>query len=128
MDSVNHEIGDLELLREVVRETKVLDLADKFEFLWQDLTDSNLLTGIDKIYYLIGPNAGFTDSRMIFIWLKSWQMFTPTNTFFVSKIVFDVPIDFISPENLILTLQKAETENNNTVINYSKEPNITFNN
>jgi hypothetical protein len=120
MDSVNHEIGDLELLREVVRETKVLDLADKFEFLWQDLTDSN--------YYLIGPNAGFTDSRMIFIWLKSWQMFTPTNTFFVSKIVFDVPIDFISPENLILTLQKAETENNNTVINYSKEPNITFNN
>jgi hypothetical protein len=126
-DSVNDEIKELVLLRELVRETKVLDLADKFEFLWHDLTDSGLLDNIDKIYYLIGQNAGFTDSRMIYVWLKSWQMFTTTNTFYISKIVFDAPIDFVSHGNLSLTLQKAETEKNNTSIGYSKEPNITNN-
>jgi hypothetical protein len=126
-DSVNQGVRDLQLIREIDKEGKVLELANKFEFLWQDLTDNGLLNDVNQIYYLIGLKAGFTDTRMVFIWLKSWQMFNPTNNFYISKISFDVPIDFVDLKILENLLVEAKKENNSSKISYSKEPNITNN-
>jgi hypothetical protein len=126
-DSVKHDENPLVLLREIAREGKVLELAEKFEILWQDLDENGELEGVDEIYFLIGLHAGFTDSRMVFIWLKSWTMFNPKNAFYIKKIEFDVPIDFVLLEILMETLKKAKVENNSTKLTYSKEPNITNN-
>jgi hypothetical protein len=126
-DSVKQDENQLVLLREIVREGKVLELGEKFEFLWQDLNDSGYFDNVNEIFFLIGSHAGFTDSRMVFIWLKSWVMFNQVNIFYIKKTEFDVPIDFISVEILIETLTSAKAENNSTKLTYSKEPNITNN-
>jgi hypothetical protein len=126
-DSVKHDQERLTLLREIERDGKVLELAEKFEILWQDLDENGELEGVNEIYFLIGLHAGFTDSRMVFIWLKSWTMFNSKNAFYIKKIEFDVPIDFVSSEILRETLKKAKVENNSTKLTYSKEPNITNN-
>lgn len=120
-DSVNYE---LELLCEIEREGKVLGLATKFEFLWQDLDETSLFEGINEIYFLIGPHAGFTDTRMIFMWLKSWEMFGSETRFYLKKVGFDVTIDLLDIKILIETLNQAKREENDTNINYSKEPKI----
>ncbi|MBC7472388.1 MAG: hypothetical protein H7196_03985 [candidate division SR1 bacterium] len=124
-DSVNSWTHSLELIRELNRQEKGLELANKFEFLWEDLDTSGEFEGINEAYFLIGSYAGFTDTRMIFMWLKSWTMFDPTCIFYIKRIVFDVPIDFVDPKLLKNLLLEAKTENNNSEISYSKEPNIT---
>jgi hypothetical protein len=126
-DSVNQEVVDLLLIRELEREGKVLELADKFETLWQDLEETGDLDGINEIYFLIGDRAGFTDTRMVYMWLKSWQMFNPEKHFYLHRTSIVVTIDLIATEVLKNILVKAKSENNSSDINYSKEPNITNN-
>jgi hypothetical protein len=126
-DSVNQEVVDLQLIRELERDGKVLELADKFEILWQDLEESGEMEGVNEIYFLIGDRAGFTDTRMVYVWLKSWQMFNPEKQFYLHRISIIVTIDLIATEVLKNILGKAKIENNSSDINYSKEPNITNN-
>lgn len=124
-DSVNSGTYSLELIRELDRQEKGLELANKFEFLWEDLDTSGYLEGINEAYFLIGSHAGFTDTRMVFMWLKSWNMFDSTKSFYIKRILFDAPIDFVEPELLQNLLLDAKTQNNSSEISYSKEPNIT---
>lgn len=124
-DSVNSGTYSLELVRELDRQEKGLELANKFEFLWEDLDTSGYLEGINEAYFLIGSHAGFTDTRIVFMWLKSWIMFDSTKSFYIKRILFDVPIDFVEPVLLQNLLLDAKTENNSSEISYSKEPNIT---
>ena len=123
--SVNQESFSLSLIREIHREEKGLELSNNFEFLWEDLDTSGEFEGIDTIYFLIGLRAGFTDTRMIFIWLKSCMMFDPNNTFYIKKILFDAPLDFLEQSLIKTLLVEAKEENNSFQISYSKEPNIT---
>lgn len=54
----------------------LLNLAVKLEQFWKDnwanIKDAN------QVYLWIGPNASFTDTRMIYIWSKTWQEFQPS--------------------------------------------------
>lgn len=50
-----------------------LNLDSQLENLWQNLWPIiNLET---QIFYLIQPKSGFTSSRVVYLWLQSWQMF-----------------------------------------------------
>ncbi len=55
-------------------EKPVLNLSDSFEETWKELDENGLFEGVDRIYFVLGDKSGFTDSRMVYIWLKSWQM------------------------------------------------------
>jgi hypothetical protein len=125
--SVNQTDPNITLLREVIKEGRVLELASKFEFLWHDIDENDLSSGIDEVYFLIGPHAGFTDTRIVFVWLKSWQMFHPRNHFYLKKTSFDVPLDFVDVTIAKDFLNKAKNENNNSEIRYSREPRIGIN-
>ncbi len=63
----------LVLIDQVIPENGFLNLDKEFENLWQKLWP--IITLEKEIFYLILPGASFTSSRIIFLWLQSWQMF-----------------------------------------------------
>lgn len=90
---------------------KFLNLADRFEFIWMELHDD---AKYDEYYILIGPTAGFTDTRIIYTWIKTVNMLDSAD-YFVSKVAVGAHIK--------QELVKAK-ELNNKILQYSKEPNI----
>lgn len=64
------------VLIEHLQADPLLNLAVKLEQFWKDnwanIKDAN------QVYLWIGPNASFTDTRMIYIWSKTWQEFQPS--------------------------------------------------
>lgn len=103
---------DSELVSEIKPlEGRVLNLADRFEFIWLELHDS---IKHSEYYLLIGPIAGFTDTRIIYTWIKTVNMLEGPD-YFVHK----VPLEF----GLEDEARKAKLENNK-LLQYSKEPNI----
>ena len=80
----NHKMDNesKQLVYSLKRENlKVLDLSQKFEEIWTWLETQYLMS---EIYYLINDKASFSDSRVIYIWLKTWQMFDHQNKFLMS--------------------------------------------
>lgn len=61
------------LKREV---SKALNLSQEFEAIWFWLDKKYELV---EIYYMINDKASFSDSRVVYIWLKSWIMFNNHN-------------------------------------------------
>lgn len=159
--------SDLILLSELKRDDKVLNLFDKFEFVWSDLFEDGYLTchselvseslnakqndGIPdcsgmtgggaemtKIYFLIGERAGFTDTRVIYSWLKSWEMFNGCHSeeqgdatiskncmcakFYLKK-VGSVDLQKMSEKDLEKLLNDVKKQNQKDLL-YSKEPRI----
>jgi hypothetical protein len=51
-----------------------LNLAINFEKFWKENWDK--IKETETIQYWIGPQASFTDTRMVYLWLKSWDEFT----------------------------------------------------
>jgi hypothetical protein len=60
---------------------KVLNLDKKFEEIWKWLEIRYLVT---EVYFCVKDKASFSDSRVIYIWLKTWQMFNPDYKFYLS--------------------------------------------
>ncbi len=60
------------------RQKHTLELANRFERVWISLDQQGWLN-TQRIYFLLGPKAGFTDTRVIFIWLQTWKMFNRKN-------------------------------------------------
>jgi hypothetical protein len=75
----------LELVARLDRAGPALDLAERFEPFWKELDSSQNLFSPKleegssreslEIFFWVGPRAGFTDTRMVYIWLKTWAMF-----------------------------------------------------
>jgi len=51
-----------------------LNLAVRLENFWKENWDK--IKETETIQYWIGPQASFTDTRMVYLWLKSWDEFT----------------------------------------------------
>jgi hypothetical protein len=50
-----------------------LNLAVRLEKFWKENWDK--IKETETIQYWIGPQASFTDTRMVYLWLKSWDEF-----------------------------------------------------
>lgn len=93
-----------------------LNLDTELENLWQNLWPIiNLET---QIFYLIQPKTGFTSSRVVYLWLQSWQMFNGFNQ------VISTP----SKELLTKKDNKAQTcpDSNETFQTNSSKPQSNF--
>ena len=123
---VNENELKVNLIRDLDREKKSLELASRFEILWQDLDESGSLDGVSEMYFLTGKQAGFTDTRIIYIWLKSWKMFYPNNLFYLMNTEFVVPFDFLDSVVQATTLNQAKLDQNDGQIRYQSEPKISL--
>jgi hypothetical protein len=108
----------LTLIREIEREGKVLNLATHFEFLWQDLHDEGILSAASESYFFVGDGAGFTDTRVVYVWLKSQELFEADKPFFLTRTH-----KIVNEENIARYMEAAR-ENTNKSLQYSKEPRI----
>ena len=50
-----------------------LNLSENFENLWQNC--SPVINLESEIYFVLGQNSSFTDTRIVYLWLQSWRMF-----------------------------------------------------
>ena len=121
VEVVNSKVTKFKILQEIWREGKVLNLSELLADLWQKVAQEGHLDGVDKFIFLIGPNAGFTDSRVIYIWLKTEQMFKQTE-FRVLKIG---QLDIESLDlSMIQDLIQQAIENGTQELQYISEPRI----
>jgi hypothetical protein len=118
----NEHTDDLELIAQVDREEKNLNLFAKFESVWAGLNNHFELSQKTTIYYLIGPHAGFTDTRVIYLWLKSWEMFEG-GRYVIEKLENDLDLNKLSAVQLTDLLKKIDTQNQQELL-YSTEPRI----
>jgi hypothetical protein len=90
-----------------------LELSNQFSDIWASLWDT-YLKDIKDIYYFIGPEAGFTDSRIVFLWLKSWHIFSNDCNYHVGFEADDM-------------LNEDDTSYNHIQYNYLKNMNVKTN-
>ena len=63
--------GDgLKLLVHELPDGKYLNLSDSYEYLWSDIDSEYDMSG-GETAYIVGPHAGFTDTRVVYLWLRS---------------------------------------------------------
>jgi hypothetical protein len=113
---------ELELINLIPKEEKYLNLSDKFEFFWQSLWPQ-ILENETEIFYFLGPNSSFSDSRVIFIWLKTYLIFKQNLNFFVDNIKNDLNLENLN-SFLLQSLIFEAKQKNNQQLTYNKEPNI----
>lgn len=103
---------ELELVYSKEKVNGTLNLSENFQDVFIDLLDST--TESESIFILyIGDNAGFMDSRIVYIWLRNNQYFRGQN-FYVTRNRFDAKTESI--ESVI--------ESGIQDLAYSKAPNI----
>jgi hypothetical protein len=119
--------SQIELIGEIKKTERTLELSQRFEEFWKDLWKIDKIKPVKQIYLVLGTNAGFTDSRIIFIWLKTWHTFQPElNSYFVTKINSDHNLDGYNKEQIITLL--TESVINPPDLTYIREPRITLKN
>ena len=122
LDSVNYST---ELVDQITSENR-LELYKYFENFWQKnwaLIQKTLLENSDNpknIYFIISPDAGFTNTRIVFLWLKSLHQFwdQKVETKFIKITNFN-NLKNLKPEQLQNLLAAATDD-----LNYSMEPRI----
>lgn len=72
-----------------------LNLSDSFEAIWEEIVDK---VQFNNIIYVIGGKCSFTDSRVVWIWLKTWQM---TNNLLLNKKAENLPNIYLYSSDLI---------------------------
>ncbi|NJL96629.1 hypothetical protein HC766_04695 [Candidatus Gracilibacteria bacterium] len=111
---------DLDEIDRIESENNYLELADRFEIFMEMFSEKFDLNTL-QVFLLIGPRAGFTDSRIIFTWLRTNKMFNSGSDYFVAKI--SKSINEFGGDELLNLLQQTENANQKSLV-YSREPNI----
>ncbi len=114
----NTEILDLVELAALGEENGILNLADKFEILWERIEPE---FGGLPVFFIVGPRARFTDTRIVFTWLKTKAMFEPGFEFYIAKN--NKPLSDLDSQELYHLLLEIKASNSKD-LQYSKEPNI----
>lgn len=103
-----------------------MDLSENFAQIYKNFKKE--VKKAQKIYFIIGKNAGFTDSRIVYIWLRGENYFEKKPLFI--DFAEDLNLDFENEINKLITdlkiqkiLEKAEAKNNQK-LNYIKDANI----
>ena len=95
---------------------KGLGLFNNFDNMWAKIqVQINLKT---NIYFLVGENAGFTDTRVIYIWIKNQSLFYNTNIHIINIKSVDIK-DYSSVKDLL-----SIESDNTTSLKYSRDPRI----
>jgi hypothetical protein len=98
-----------------------LNLHEHFQVFWEKNLSEMQKT--NKIQFLIGPQASFSDTRVIYIWLINWQnihnLKNQKKEFFIKKLPNELDLTNLSP----VLLQDILTNQNND-LEYSKQPRI----
>jgi hypothetical protein len=103
----------------------VLDLFDRFSPLWQRLTDRRVFEGVGNIYFVLGSRAGFTDTRVVYLWLKSWEMFGGgKQEFWVHNETREINIGLMDGDHLEAYLVEAKKHGSKQLLRYSREPSV----
>lgn len=111
---------NLKLVYNLQKKTRSLELSEKFAKIWESLK----LENTDKIYYWIGSSAGFSDTRIIYTWLKTREMFNTKHQFLTLKIENSLENSLLSLK--VLDLIAKTEQNNSEKIIYSAPPRITL--
>ncbi|GAB4147286.1 MAG: hypothetical protein OHK0017_08860 [Patescibacteria group bacterium] len=127
---LQNELNQVETVLFKQQESGYLQLHDEFEKIWKDILWSKINQLEDsKILLIVGQNATFTNSRVLFIWLNSLATFQP-NKFQLAKHL-ENKIDFDqNPDELLtnLALLKHRVEWDQLLNSeiYSREPTINL--
>jgi hypothetical protein len=122
-DIVKQERANLEAALENIGDSRVLNLSDRFESFWSDLDDKQVLAGVKELYFVVGERAGFTDSRVVYLWLQSWKMFGE-GEFWIYNETREINIGLMEHKYLseyMLTIKKNGSQ---TLLKYSREPRL----
>lgn len=108
-----------ELLDVLIPRDKGLNLAENFTSVWEKTI---AIKGSYSYFFWTGPNAGFTDVRIVSVWLRSQNMFY-NSAIYLLKVENDLNISNVS--NIVLEkLVKTSLENFDKAISYAREPRI----
>jgi hypothetical protein len=109
----------IEYKRDIDLSSRSIRLYTIFQSVWEEMMSSIDQSNVTSILFLIGPNAGFTDSRMVYIWLRSHTMVFPDTTLGVLKHKPIDKIDLITGKKVSELASIASPE-----LQYSQEPRI----
>ncbi len=73
------------LIKKIVSDTGRLELAQSFADIWKKLFIDGVFDRVSQMTLIVGSDAGFTDTRIIYIWLKSAEMFDNITIYIVSN-------------------------------------------
>lgn len=96
-----------------------LNLVDSFAEIW---TERIYPEPPAEIFFLLGPRSGFTDSRLIYLWLNSNALFTET-PFYVHQAGVMLELATYSPAEITAYLDPIRQKNNQT-LSYARPPRI----
>ncbi len=105
------------------KESKFLNLSDRFEDFWKKNLGQIKNNEEVDIYFFLGFNSGFTDTRIISIWLKTMQMFNEKARIFFEKRSFLDELNETDFKEIEKILKETQTQKFNQ-IDYTREPNI----
>jgi len=102
-----------------------LELASRFMDFWLEL--EGWLGGIDSpVFFWIGPKAGFTDTRIVFIWLRTkWLVSKLTSQkwqFWTMRLSLDTLSDLDVQE--ISNLKQINQTQPDASLRYAAEPRL----
>lgn len=122
IESVNDESDSLTrtLLHSREREDRTLNLSDHFQAVWE--AQYPVIKTAKQIILVVGPEAGFSDSRIIYMWLQSHALFTGVE-FWTSTSDYHKTIQGHSDTEIIELISSAVT-NHHTNLPYMREVRI----
>ncbi len=118
-----YQVSDsVKLIKTVVSDKGYLDLYNKFEFVYSDLLADGLILNTSEIHFWLSPRASFTDTRVVYIWLRSRLIFTK-GLYYIMKLEEHSGVGDVTKNNIIGLLAASKSLDNKDLV-YSKEPNI----
>ena len=135
LDFVKKELNLVGQLEPEDKNLKILNLSERFELVWEDMWENFTIKSenlnqvrlseqsqLSKIYFWLGPESGFTDSRVVFLWLKSWVLFYPNTKFFLLSL--QNPIQVTNLNFDLVTKMLGESVKNPESLAYAREPRL----
>jgi hypothetical protein len=117
---VNNNQYEIVGTSEVLREDKTLKLSTKFSHFWKEYFVDKSFDDSSQFYIFIGKQASFTDTRIVYTWVKSQNLFYGSE-YFVARIPENIDIE--NPDEIRLAIEKAKSINSQDLL-YSQEPRI----
>lgn len=76
-----------------------LDLEQKIQGFWE--TNIDTLKNIERIYWVIGPLASYTDTRILNTWLKTFTLFVDQIDFKYLSLDLEIPSETEDLQNIV---------------------------
>lgn len=116
------------IYQQKTEDKEILGLFKAFNQIWEQTIWSNISEELEiKILFIVGQKAGFTDSRVISIWLNSFALFEPQKNTKLAKFLDfqeDVDADFYLDQNLNQILTESTWTKHLDAAIYTRQPSI----